>query len=582
VEHPFVKNYCDSGSQTENLLAEKNREQQELKQREKDLVARVSKAQSDVDSTKQQLAQLSEKMDSYTKLIVQTITDWSWHDDTDLSQRLQEEKDQLKDQLLAKENAVKLLEQLQKAASRNKDFMHLKEQIDAVVADNIKFFSLVNDYGIGLNGCSLKEAITMLEQHFKAYDTKVKQFQQSENQSLKNNVSRKEKGAQLTESMRRYANLDKELEAVKKLLGDKQKERHELFGEQQADVAEAEIKQQTETATIAHNKLEISINENSTLCKALDERQQVLQEHIQKDQKRLLTDSEGLLTKLNALGIPSIEAALEALLESLIVAELEAEQRDLDNEKAKLEHYYSGHSKKLSELKDKVAEIDESADEIVVKLKMQEAGLEELLSRRGGSSERIKSDVNNKARHQEKAQAIKVQKQEVNRWAQLSDLIGDATGNKFARFAQELTLRQVLLLANRHLKRLSDRYVIKHVKAENLDELFVVDTYHGNAERSVKTLSGGESFLVSLSLALGLSDLAGQNTVIGSLFIDEGFGTLDQSTLDVALSALEKLQSETSRTIGIISHVPALKERVTTQIELKKNATGYSTLEIRR
>jgi len=152
----------------------------------------------------------------------------------------------------------------------------------------------------------------------------------------------------------------------------------------------------------------------------------------------------------------------------------------------------------------------------------------------------------------------------------------------FSKFAQELTLQQVLRLANNHLKRLSDRYLIKHVRQNNLDELFIIDTFHGNAERSVKTLSGGESFLVSLSLALGLSDLAGKNTMIGSLFIDEGFGTLDQNTLDVALSSLEKLQNETNRTIGIISHVPALKERVTTQIELVQDASGYSSLTVRR
>jgi exonuclease SbcC len=86
---------------------------------------------------------------------------------------------------------------------------------------------------------------------------------------------------------------------------------------------------------------------------------------------------------------------------------------------------------------------------------------------------------------------------------------------------------------------------------------------------------------VSLALALGLSDLAGNKTRIESLFIDEGFGTLDQETLDTALSALEKLQHETNRTIGIISHVEALKDRITTQIELMKDASGNSKLLVR-
>ena len=176
---------------------------------------------------------------------------------------------------------------------------------------------------------------------------------------------------------------------------------------------------------------------------------------------------------------------------------------------------------------------------------------------------------------------IAQQEKEFARWDALNRLIGDGTGKKFAGFAQELTLKFMLVKANHHLKNLTDRYRVTYVKNENIDDLFVIDTYHGDENRSVKTLSGGESFQVSLALALGLSDLAGNKTRIESLFIDEGFGTLDQETLDTALSALEKLQHETNRTIGIISHVEALKDRITTQIELVKDASGNSRLLVR-
>ena len=93
----------------------------------------------------------------------------------------------------------------------------------------------------------------------------------------------------------------------------------------------------------------------------------------------------------------------------------------------------------------------------------------------------------------------------------------------------------------------------------------------------MNTLSGGETFLVSLALALGLSDLAGRNTQIESLFIDEGFGTLDEQTLDTAISSLENLQSQ-GKTIGIISHVPALKERISTQIRMVQKGNGFSEI----
>ena len=116
------------------------------------------------------------------------------------------------------------------------------------------------------------------------------------------------------------------------------------------------------------------------------------------------------------------------------------------------------------------------------------------------------------------------------------------------------------------------------IRQELLD-LLIVDEYQGGSTRTINSLSGGESFLVSLALALGLSELASRRTQIDTLFIDEGFGTLDPDTLDVALSALEMLQG-TGKTIGIISHVEALKERVTTQINVRKGAGGVSSLQI--
>jgi len=111
-------------------------------------------------------------------------------------------------------------------------------------------------------------------------------------------------------------------------------------------------------------------------------------------------------------------------------------------------------------------------------------------------------------------------------------------------------------------------------------ELQIKECQPGGVSQANTTLSGGESFLVSLSLALGLSDLAVRKTQINSLFIDEGFGTLDAETLDIAISALENLQSG-GKMIGIISHVEALKERIGTQIEVSKQPRGYSKIKVK-
>ncbi len=116
---------------------------------------------------------------------------------------------------------------------------------------------------------------------------------------------------------------------------------------------------------------------------------------------------------------------------------------------------------------------------------------------------------------------------------------------------------------------------------EEEDDLIIVDTYLGEERRSVRTLSGGETFIVSLALALALSDLASKNVKIESLYIDEGFGSLDPEALDVAISTLEQLQVESDKTIGIISHVESLKERIETQIQLEKNSGGFSKIVIR-
>ena len=160
----------------------------------------------------------------------------------------------------------------------------------------------------------------------------------------------------------------------------------------------------------------------------------------------------------------------------------------------------------------------------------------------------------------------------------LHSLIGSASGDKFRRFAQGLTLDNLVQLANQQLDKLHGRYQLIRKENEGLG-LSVLDTWHGDVVRDTKTLSGGESFLVSLALALALSDLVSHKTSIDSLFLDEGFGTLDAETLDVALDALDNLNAS-GKMIGVISHIEAMKERIPTQLKvIKRNGVGLSALE---
>lgn len=168
---------------------------------------------------------------------------------------------------------------------------------------------------------------------------------------------------------------------------------------------------------------------------------------------------------------------------------------------------------------------------------------------------------------------------DVDLWQRLDSLIGSARGDKFRKFAQGLTLDHLLHLANRHLERLHARYGLRR-KASGELELEIVDSWQGDATRDTRTLSGGESFLVSLALALALSDLVSHKTSIDSLFLDEGFGTLDGDTLEIALCALDALNAS-GKMIGVISHVESLKERIPTQIRVDKGGgVGHSRLSV--
>ena len=174
---------------------------------------------------------------------------------------------------------------------------------------------------------------------------------------------------------------------------------------------------------------------------------------------------------------------------------------------------------------------------------------------------------------------LKIEEKNNLKWKLLNDYIGDGEGKKFSTFAQGLTLKRLIAFANERMKGLSDRYLLDK-PADDEDDLMVLDLYMGNERRTVKTLSGGETFLVSLSLALALSDLASRNVKLESLFIDEGFGTLDPDTLETALSTLENLQQNDQKSIGIISHVEGIKQRIATQIVLHKNNRGFSMVKV--
>lgn len=220
-----------------------------------------------------------------------------------------------------------------------------------------------------------------------------------------------------------------------------------------------------------------------------------------------------------------------------------------------------------------LAELDEQLQALQLQLR-------ELAQRQGEVRGQLSGDEQRRQNQQALFAEIAAQEGACDLWQRLNGLIGSADGAKYRRFAQGLTLDHLIHLANQQLERLHGRYQLRR-RAQGELELEVVDTWQADVARDCRTLSGGESFLVSLALALALSDLVSHKTSIDSLFLDEGFGTLDGETLEVALDALDALNAS-GKMIGVISHVEALKERIPVQLKVHKGVgMGYSRLEAR-
>ena len=166
-----------------------------------------------------------------------------------------------------------------------------------------------------------------------------------------------------------------------------------------------------------------------------------------------------------------------------------------------------------------------------------------------------------------------------NNWSEFNDELGAKNGWKFGSFAQLVTLKILVRLANVQLEKISARYTLM-VKPESKDKLSlsVIDHEQAGEIRPTKNLSGGERFIVSLALALGLSQIAGSKARVDSLFIDEGFGSLDDEALSAALEALGEIRRD-GRMIGIISHVSGISEHITTKISVIRKSEGTSILE---
>lgn len=305
----------------------------------------------------------------------------------------------------------------------------------------------------------------------------------------------------------------------------------------------------------------------------MEKKQEMLKDFSDKEQEILL--DENLLLQLDTLQQSDIAEKTEAI--NRIKQQLVSKQTVWD-ELEKAYQLHTGEYEALFDEDEKISEEESLDTRISTSIASLEAQLSELGNQRGGIIRDLEIDRSNKAKVGSLLQESAQKKADFEKWSRLNQLLGDATGNKFRRIAQSYVLASLIHSANGYMRTLSDRYILKVVPGTFVISL--EDAYQGYVSRAASTLSGGESFLVSLSLALALSDIGTQLSV-DTLFIDEGFGTLSGEPLQHAVNTLRSLHSKSGRHVGIISHVEELKERIPVQIRVNQEGNNSSsTIEI--
>lgn len=349
--------------------------------------------------------------------------------------------------------------------------------------------------------------------------------------------------------------------------------------------AQQHLKHQEKLNRTAENQKKDDYNQQKTALDALNDNIQRAQNELDTAKNAHQAFDDSLKKALQAQGFADIEAYLTACLPddeflALMDTQSQLAQRyeALNTKQAELYHSLTAHLKSTPthwQINQPTDHKQQSKQQLWQNRQAAtKAKLDAVYRQQGKLEERYEQLQYVYQSQQTLLSDIENLKKEAQVWQTLNKLIGCGTGKKYRDYVQELTLDALLCLANEYLAKITDRYSL--VRGEGLI-IDIADFYQGGIHRPSKTLSGGEVFLVSLSLALGLAAINSQNVQIDSLFLDEGFGTLDDETLEVALNTLEKLQ-EQGKMVGIISHVGALKERIATKIMVNKQSAGISVL----
>ena len=353
--------------------------------------------------------------------------------------------------------------------------------------------------------------------------------------------------------------------------------RMELYGDKNPDdetarlnAAVSSAEKVQDDAKIQHDRQQQALTSARTLVQSIEER-------VNQRVPRLDSSETAFASELNSAGFADEEHFVRAKASPDELNRLLAEEKELNDRQTAIRATKTDRESRLSAEREKNI-TTEPLSELQIRLHEQEAELARLKESIITLKQVFIKNNESREKFAEKLREIEVQSIIQDRWSLLDGLIGSSDGKKFRNFAQGLTFEMMITHANSQLKKMTDRYILVHGRKEKQPlELSVIDCYQAGEERTTKNLSGGESFIVSLALALGLSNMASRNVRVDSLFLDEGFGTLDEEALDVALTTLASLNQE-GKLIGVISHVPAMQERISTQIQVVPQTGGKSVI----
>ncbi|CAM3531266.1 exonuclease subunit SbcC [Rouxiella silvae] len=376
--------------------------------------------------------------------------------------------------------------------------------------------------------------------------------------------------------------LDKQIAENEQSLAQLGAQRKEIFGDRQIIQVREQLSQRLKSAEQAHLLAQESLKNLQQQLDQLSGQLVSQQQQLQQSETSLQLAEIQWQQALATSEFIDEQAVLNALIDETLRQQLQQLKEELQQQQTQVQTLLR-QSVEQSEQHLQSRPDGVSAQETEPEILSRQLGelveqLRTLQQRQGEVNSQLLDDSQRQAGQQALFAQITQSQEQFDDWSYLNQIVGSSDGAKFRRFAQGLTLEHLVYLANKQMDKLHGRYFLQRKTSDAL-ELEVVDTWQADAVRDTRTLSGGESFLVSLALALALSDLVSDKTRIDSLFLDEGFGTLDADTLDTALDALDSLNAS-GKTIGVISHVEAMKDRIPVQIKVKKvNGLGISRLD---